>query len=323
MNQLAFFVEKAQEWLRETCTGDFSGFLLGKEIGIESPDDRSFVLSDLTSLGLIEPVRGKHGVYAKVRNECPAIDWRNAQESWYPLRMPFGLDKMCGVRPKNIIIVAGETNAGKTLFALQIAHDNLAQNGGSHTLVNYFNSEMGPDELRARLMRIDSLPGAWDGMEAYERERDFHSVIDPERLNIIDYLEVTTDFFLVGGMIQRIHAKLTTGVCIICLQKPRGKDTGRGGDFTLEKARLALALSYEHGVNMAKIVKCKNPLHGDMNPQGQELDYRIIRGATCNELTPWRWVNEKERKALQQGYEREQVALKCRSTWAETAANQS
>lgn len=317
MTPLAFHVERAQEWLKDTCTGDFSGFLLGKEIGIESPDDRSLVLSDLTSLGLIEPVRGKHGVYAKVNNGCTRINWREAKEAWYPLSMPFGLHKMCGVRPKNIIIVAGETNAGKTLFALQIAHDNLAQNGGRHTNVLYFNSEMGPDELRARLLKLDSLAGAWDGLEAFEREREFHAVVDPAGLNIIDYLEVSDKFFLVADWIQKIHAKLTTGVCIICLQKAKGKDTARGGDFTLEKARLALSLSYAHGVNMAKIVKCKNPLHGDMNPQGQEIDYRIVQGSRCDELTPWRWVNEKERKSLLQQYEREQIAMKCRSRWAE------
>ena len=176
---------------------------------------------------------------------------------------------------------------------------------------------MGPDELRARLLKLNQLPGAWDGLEAYERERDFHSVIRPDGLNIVDYLEITTDFFLVGGIIQRIHAKLTTGVCIICLQKPKGKDTGRGGDFTLEKARLALALSYAHGVNIAKVVKCKNPLNGDANPQGQEIDYRIVQGSRCDELTSWRWVNEKERKSLLQQYEREQTAIKCRSRWAE------
>jgi hypothetical protein len=320
MNPLAYFVERAQDWLRDTCTGDFSGFLLGKELGIESPDDRSQVLSDLMSMGLVEPVRGKHGVFSKVSNDCPRIDWQGAQEAWFPLRMPFGLDTMCGVRPKNIIVVAGETNAGKTLFALQIAHDNLAQNGGQHGQVSYFNSEMGPDELRARLMKLDPLSGAWNGLEAFERKREFHAVVRPDGVNILDYMEVSDRFYLVADWIEKIHAKLTTGICVICLQKPQGKDTGRGGDFTLEKARLALALSYAHGVNVAKIVKCKNPLRGDMNPQGQEIDYRIVQGSRCDMLTPWRWVNEKERKGLLQQYEREQIAMKCRSRWADDSA---
>jgi len=317
MNQLAYHVERAKDWLRDTCTGDFSGFVLGKDLEIQSPDERAQVLSDLISLGLIEPVRGKHGQYARVNNDCRAIDWQSAQEAWFQLWLPFGLDKMCGVRPRNIIIVAGETNAGKTLFALQTARNNLAQNGGQHRHVFYFNSEMGPDELRARLLKLDPLAGAWDGFEAFEREREFHAVIRPDCLNIVDYLEVSDKFYLVSDWIQKIHAKLTTGVCIICLQKAKGKDTARGGDFTLEKARLALALSYSFGVNVAKVVKCKNPLNGEMNPQGQELDYKIVQGSKCDELTPWRWVNEKERKGLMQQYERDQVAMKTRSSWVE------
>lgn len=317
MNRLAFFVERAQEWLRDTCTGDFSGFLLGKELGIELPEQRAQVLYDLVSMGLIEAVRGKHGVYARVSNECREIAWRDAQESWYPLRLPLGLDKMCGVRPKNIIIVAGETNAGKTLFALQVAHDNLGQHGGEHTQISYFNSEMGPDELRSRLLRIDPVAGAWNGLDAFEREREFHAVVRPDGLNIVDYMEVSDKFYLVSDWIQKIHAKLTTGVCVICLQKAKGKDTARGGDFTLEKARLAIALSYSYGVNIAKIVKCKNPLNGAANPQGQELDYRIVGGATVDCITNWRWVTEKDRKAILQGYEREQVSSGYRSKWSQ------
>lgn len=317
MNKLAFFVERAQDWLRDTCTGDFSGFLLGKELGIDLPEDRAQVLSDLTSLGLIEPVRGKHGVYARIMNECPRIDWQGAQEAWYPLVMPFGLDRMCGVRPKNIIIAAGETNAGKTLFALQVAHNNLAQHGGQHRDVFYFNSEMGPDELRARLLKLDPVQGAWGGFHAFERARDFHAVIRPDGLNVVDYLEISDKFYLVADWIQKIHNKLTTGVCVICLQKAKGKDTARGGDFTLEKARLAISLTYSFGVNIAKIVKCKNPLDGGANPQGQELDYRIEQGSRCNALTPWRWVNEKERKQLLSTYEQQQIAMKCRSRWDE------
>lgn len=310
MNDLAFHVERAKDWLHDTCTGDFSGFVLGKDLGITDPDERSQVLADLMSLGLIEPVRGKHGQFAKVNNSCVAIDWRSAQEAWYPLQLPLGLSRMCGLRPKNIIIVAGETNAGKTLFALQAAHANLAQHGGQHRHVYYFNSEMGPDELRDRLLKLDPSLGAWDGLEAYERSREFHFVIRPDGLNIVDYMEVSDKFYLVADWIAKIHEHLDKGVCIICLQKAKDKDTARGGDFTLEKARLAVSLSYAYGVNVAKIVKCKSPLRGDSNPQGQEVDYRILQGSQCVELTPWRWVTAKERKRLSQQYESEQQTAK-------------
>lgn len=311
-------VERGREWV-ENCQGEFASFVFAKELGIESPEDRDLVLSDLQSLGLIEPSGDKHGRYRKVRTDCPVIEWETATADWYPILLPLGLDKMCGTRRKNIIIVAGETNAGKTWFVLKAAHMNLKQNGGAHERIDYFNSEMGPDELRSRLLGIDDNKENWRGMRTFERSNDFHAVIRPDGLNIIDYLEVSDKFYLVASMIQRIHERLTTGVAVICLQKPKGKDSGRGGDFTLEKARLALALSYAHGVNICKIVKCKNPMRGNQNPQGQEIDYRLHRGSYSEEINPgWRWVNEKERKSLLTAYEQEQTSSRFRDKWRES-----
>jgi len=113
MSPLAFHVERAQEWLLGTCTGDFSGFVLGKELGIETVEARDQVLADLMSLGLIEPVRGKHGQYAKVNNDCRRINWRDAKEAWYPLLLPFGLHKMCGVRPKTSLSSRARPTRGR------------------------------------------------------------------------------------------------------------------------------------------------------------------------------------------------------------------
>lgn len=301
-------VAQAFAWL-DAAEGSFSAALFGKEIGITSPAERDEVLGYLTRNGIIEPFGDKRGHYVRVRAECKAIEWQTSTSDWYPLNMPLGLSGICGVRKKNIIIVAGETNAGKTWFVLQVLHDNLHQNGGAHDRIDYFNSEMGPDELRLRLMGIDDRIENWQGLKAFERNSDFHTVIRPDGLNIIDYLEVSDKFFLVADMIRRIHERLTDGVAIICLQKNKGKDTGRGGDFSLEKARLSIALSYAFGVNTCKVVKCKNPLRGNLNPQGQEIDFRLHRGSSPEIIKPgWRWVSERERKSLFARYECEQTS---------------
>jgi len=318
MNDHAYFVERAKDWLRSACTGEFFGHQLEKELGIEGAELRNQVLYDLADLGLIEPVGGKHGIFAPVRSDCPRIDWESAQESFYPIWLPFGLHKMVGLRPKNVVVAAGEGNSGKTLFGLQVAHKNLAQNGGKHTKIHYFNSEMGPDELRNRLTSIDPAQGAWAGFEPYERNADYHSVIQPDGLNIIDYLEISEPFSHVVVKIQKIYAKLSTGICIVLLQKAKGKDTGRGGEFTLEKARLGLALSHSHGVCSCKIVKCKCPLNGGSNPEGQEIDYRISNGSTVAPIPPgWRWVSEKERKDITAAAEQTRIANRYARQWTE------
>ena len=103
--------------------------------------------------------------------------------------------------------------------------------------IRYFTSEMGPAELKSRLAYFDDTSTAeWKGVHFYERTHDFAAVIDPDGLNIIDFLEVTEDFFLVGRFIRDIFDKLNKGVAIIAIQKDYGRELGRG----------ASSVSYTH-----------------------------------------------------------------------------
>jgi len=318
MNTLARYVETAKEWLAQDCTGDFAGAILDRELGIKDVNVRNQVLADLISLGLIETVGGRHGIFAPVHNDCPRIDWQTATGDWFPIKLPFGLDKMCGVRPKNIAVVAGEPNSGKTWFMLKIAHDNLRENGGLHDSVHYFNSEMVDDELRTRLLGLDPIAENWHGLDPRERNRDFHSVIHPDGLNVIDFLEISDKFYLIADKIQKIHERLTTGIAVIAIQKQAGQELGRGGSFSMEKCRLGLALSFEHGLSTCRITKCKSPLDGRMNPQGQELDFRLQGGSVAVPVAPgWRWVSERERKDIALANEQAQIASRFSQKWAE------
>ena len=302
--RLLALVERGKDWLA-TASGEFSDFTFARDQGIQDAELRDEVLANLRELGLIEPSGRKRGCYCTVADNCPRIDWQTATDDWFPLWLPLGIGELAGTRKKNIIVIAGETNAGKTAFVLNMAYKNLSKNHGKHRQVWYFNSEMGGDELRGRLLNIDRDVDHWDGFEPFERVRDFHQVIRPEGLNIIDYMEITQDFSLVADWITKIHSRLTTGVAVVCLQKKKTEDTGRGGEFTLEKCRLGLALSYNHGVNACKIVKCKNPV-GVTNPQGQERDFEIVRGADISPVSEWRWMTAAERKAKWKSYETRQ-----------------
>ncbi len=107
----------------------------------------------------------------------------------------------------------------------------------------YLNLEMGDTEFRKRLELFDDvLLSSWK-FKAYHRASNFADLITAEKkVFIVDFLEVTTDFWKVAQYIQEIHRKLKDGICIIALQKAEGKDAGRGGDFSKEKARLYLSL---------------------------------------------------------------------------------
>jgi hypothetical protein len=135
----------------------------------------------------------------------------------------------------------------------------------------------------------------WRDVSVYERSDNFPDVIKSGEgnLNIIDFLEVVDEFWKVASTIQKIHQKLNGALCVIGLQKNPHVDLGRGGAFSLEKARLYLSLDYQ----AAKIVSCKNFKQNDIiqgNPRGYTCKYTLVNGCRIRRLPPGWTSPEKE-----------------------------
>jgi len=82
---------------------------------------------------------------------------------------------------------------------------------------------MGLSELRMRLELFENCTkDLWKQVRFYERSENFDDVIDPNGINIIDYLEVLDDFWKVGQQIKAIHDKLKNGIAVIAIQKNKG-----------------------------------------------------------------------------------------------------
>jgi hypothetical protein len=177
--------------------------------------------------------------------------------------------------------VAGEIEAGKTAFLLNFAKLNM-----NAFQTYYFSSEMGDSELRKRLRKFDDITLSEWTFHPKMRSGDFHSVIYPDCLNIVDYLELHDDFFKVGGDLKKIHDKLAKGVAVVALQKPKNRDTGLGGDRSMEVARLYLALSKEYPGHRIKIVKGKN-WTTNQNPNGLSLKYKVRDGCQLIQQGDW------------------------------------
>lgn len=111
-------------------------------------------------------------------------------------------------------------------------------------------------------------------VKVYERSRDFQDVIDPDALNIIDYLEVEDNFYLVGQTLNTIFRTLNTGVAIIALQKKEGGAYGRGAEFSVEKARLAINID----PGIITVVKAKTWASPDRNPNGLHFGFKLADG---------------------------------------------
>jgi len=268
-----------------------SGFFMTSDVfnrlQLTSRQEKKNVVSALLRMhkdGLIERHGNRDGCYRKVENDAEPVDFLNAPTDEFPIKWPFELEEQSIIYPGNIIVVAGAKSAGKTAFLLNIVKKNMHR----HEVV-YLNSEMGDTELRKRLELFDMPLRDWR-FSPYHRSSNFADLITEEKkIFIVDFLEVTTDFWKVAHYIQEIHKKLKDGICIIALQKSDNKDMGRGGDFSKEKSRLYLSLDYlkEEKINQIKIVDAK-AWRGDNNPRGLYRYYKLVKGCQFMPVTDWK-----------------------------------
>lgn len=273
-----------EEWVKQT-DGWFTYKELDNELDIGSSEGKAIrrvILHNLVSSGLVERDVKINGKFRLIEVNAPVIEWQDADiGNIVDLRWPFKLEEWVTIYPKNIIIVAGSFNAGKTAFCLNFIAKNQHRVEIANLLpIEYFNSEMGPEEMKLRLSKFPVSDWAF---VARERSANFADVIRPNKINIIDYLEVTDNFFLIAEELNAIFNRLNRGIALIALQKKRGAIMGRGAEFSLEKPRLYLSM--DSGV--LKIVKGKNWAREGQNPNDRQWTFKLLQG--------WKFIDIEER----------------------------
>ena len=210
----------------------------------------------LAAEGIIEKSGNKNGVYRKKAEEAEKIDIFNLDRTnmdiWYPL----DLHSYFRTMPKNLIIFAGTPDSGKTALLMRTAIMNV--NRGMK--VRYMSSEMGACEFGDRAKQfMDVGYREWEAVDIRSVSTNYKDHILPNDINIIDYLEITDSFYLVGEEMKGIYEALEKGIAVIGLQKDWKTPLGRGGSFSIEKPRLYVTLtSNPPDGNIAKIEKMKN-----------------------------------------------------------------
>ncbi len=262
--------EEIREWVK-TTQGYFLTTEVHAELRITTPEEKKACYSTLLRMcesGEIEKHGDKRGCFRVVDETCESIDFLSASGEALDVHFPFEVESLVKILPKNIVVIAGEPNAGKTAFLLNVAEANMDRHE-----VLYFTSEMGALELQDRLSKFGRPLNSWK-VKFKERSSNFADVIRPDAINIIDYLEVHDEFYKVGLYIKEISDKLVNGIAIIAIQKNKGNEYGLGGGRGLEKARLYLSME----PRKIKIVKAKNWANSAKNPNGMECEFQLSSG---------------------------------------------
>ena len=285
-------LEEIRKWI-ESVSGQFNIkdlYAWMPELSNKPPERRqiSNCLGRLVKEGVLER-DGRYGVYRKVESELERMDFLHADTTPVDIWLPFNLTDMVEIMPGNIIAIAGEKETGKTTLALNIAWTNR-----NKWDVHYFNSEMGNSELKKRISKFEDTDlYEWaEKISFYPKSDNFQDVIQTgsDKLNIIDFMEVAGDDYpYVASWILQIHKKIIENgaIVIICLEKPKKRDTGVGGRGTLDKPRLYLAMTR----GKIKIVTAKNWATDD-NPRDQVCEFKVVQGAKLIQSVDWNKVDK-------------------------------
>jgi hypothetical protein len=262
-----------------TLEGSFSTQQLYSDLGIANPKDKTAARVALHRMrgSVIEAYGDRAGWYRIISDRLQEMDLENVCVESLDLWMPLDLQNKASVMPGNLIVVAGGPDAGKSAFLLNIVKRNVEK-----WQCHYFNSEMGPEELRKRLDLFGDFPRKHRNFHAYERSSGFQDVIRAGKhaLNLIDYMELSDEFYKVSKLMSDIHRNLNGAVAIVAIQTKTGTDMPLGGQRALEKARLAISLKAGSRTepNTATILKCKNR-KTDHSMIGKTRAYKLVAGS--------------------------------------------
>jgi len=263
-------------------TGWFSYEEIDRELCLVQAGDkanRRQILKRLRDAGVLEAHPRDNKLLRYVKVAVRLIDFKAAgMKAPLAVRYPFGIERHFRTYPGNVLAIAGAADSGKTAFLLNFIRLNM------HDFSIFYQcSEMGGPELASRLVKFEGLALEDWNFTPEERSRDFADVIRPDCINVIDYLELCGDFYMVAEYLKAIHDRLSSGIAVVALQKKRGAELGRGGDFGMEKPRLYLSMD----AGKLTIQKAKNWADSQTNPNGLVCQFKIVNGCTFIVTQDW------------------------------------
>lgn len=275
-NKTREWQKEVEEWIH-TIDEEFNVSECYKELRVATTEEKRAIrvaISRFKKDGLIEKIKGRIGCYRKKDADLVEMHWQDAKPIPLDISWPLDLNTLFHIYKKNIVLFSGTDDAGKTGVAMDIIKRNQKHLDWKDNIF-LFNSEMSEEEMNLRFTLHENMSiDDWDGFKTYDRDANFGDAVQPNGLNIVDYLDLPGDaHYKLGDYIREIHNALEGGVCVIMLHKKHGAELGYGVELGLKIPRLYVTL--ENGV--AKIIKCKNR-KTEKSCRGWIMKYSLIQG---------------------------------------------
>lgn len=275
--------ERIEAWIKNT-RGWFSTDELDRELGISAIADknnRMVIMGRLVKDGILSrhPSQNKQWRFIDIKRTN--ILYKNASAAGIiPVKWPLGIENKVNLLPGNIAVIAGVSGTGKTTLGL-----NFIKLNQDKFHIHLFCSEMDEAgvQLRERLELFEGIDiNEWT-FDAHYQTEHFEDVIEPDAINVIDYLEMTTNLFEINIHLTAISHKIGSGLAVVFIQKKMGALLGYGGEFSMFKASLYVNLD----LNKATIVKGRSWANKMQNPAGLYREFRIFNGSDFRTENDW------------------------------------
>jgi len=206
----------------------------------------------------------------------------------------FGFEDSIKIYHKDLIVIAGEGNSAKTTFCLNLTVENM-----DTYPIYYFTSEFNDSKFIDRMAYFD-----WvniykeDGMPKFvlaEQSEHWQDVIQPDAINIVDWIYLSDEMWKVRDIMKSIIANLNKGIAIVVLQKRTYKQVGEGGEGTKDLASVYFTIRNDKELKhpVLKVEKVKTPgtgideeAHTILNPNYREWGFKIVgNGSKFHDIT--------------------------------------
>ena len=253
---------------------------IAETIGLKATSDTfRKLLARRKDEGRVRAYRGSHYLIEWVNKDYTVtrLDKMKAHPM-LDICFPLKIHEYASIPPGSVIGIAGMTSSGKTSFLLETAELNIL---GQQLPVYYWYNEMSEAKMIYRCEDFPLLIQAQQDDKFFPVRQgnfEFPDVLQPDAINLIDYIDRDEELYLIGADIKKLYSSLNKGVVIFALQKKAHLDLGYGGNMSIKLSNLYITLDTKHqsGKSMhgiAKIIKCKDWKSIEVNPSGLYCEY--------------------------------------------------
>jgi len=247
-------------------------------------------LGRLLEEGLIERYGERNGVFRRIEHQIEFQKLSEIDRSRFDVKLPFGAEDFVGVQPKNIIAFAGVTDAGKSIMLLECARLNMYDHR-----VKFFSFESSMDEIFTMIETCTkNTVEDFDHVKWCPNPPNFLDIIDPNAVNIIDYIEARPgeSAYDIPATLSEIHRRLNKGIAIVALQKNKDVGWGIGGQQTKAKPRLYFNIDavtqHESKLEIIK-AKLRGPIaiKDKRKPTGMNITFNHLNALDFHQTSEW------------------------------------